>query len=89
MTISSSTPLALEARVLVATGRRATHMGMSLYSLFAAAKITGGILGHSFALLADGIESLWDIFSSLVLYMGLKYAVKPPRSESPLRTRQS
>ena len=51
--------------------------------MLAAVKITGGLLGHSFALVADGIESSADILSSLVVYVGLKYAVKPPDANHP------
>jgi cation diffusion facilitator family transporter len=54
-----------------------------LNSLLAAGKITGGILGHSFALVADGIESSADILSSLVVYLGLQYAVKPRDDNHP------
>ena len=51
--------------------------------MLAAVKITGGLLGHSFALVADGIESSPDILSSLVVYFGLKYAVKPRDANHP------
>ena len=34
--------------------------------------------GHSYALIADGIESTADIFSSLVTYTGLRIASTPP-----------
>ena len=50
---------------------RATFLGVVINSLFAAGKITAGVLGHSQALIADGIESLADIFSSLVVWRAL------------------
>jgi cation diffusion facilitator family transporter len=40
-------------------------------------------LGHSFALVADGIESLSDVFSSAAVYFGLRYAIKPPDKAHP------
>ncbi|WP_236974234.1 cation diffusion facilitator family transporter [Membranihabitans maritimus] len=46
-------------------------------------KIITGILGSSFALIADGIESISDIFSSLLVLFGIKYAVKPPDKNHP------
>jgi len=40
-------------------------------------------MGHSFALIADGIESLSDVISSTVVYLGLSVAIKPPDEEHP------
>ena len=34
----------------------------------AAAKLAAGLLGHSHALVADAVESLADIFSSIVVW---------------------
>ncbi|MDA3866538.1 MAG: cation diffusion facilitator family transporter [Salinivirgaceae bacterium] len=42
-----------------------------------------GILGNSFALVADAIESTTDIFSSLLVLFGLKYAQRPPDKNHP------
>jgi divalent metal cation (Fe/Co/Zn/Cd) transporter len=42
----------------------------------ALAKCSAGLFGNSFALVADGLESLTDVFSGLVVYFGLKIAVK-------------
>jgi cation diffusion facilitator family transporter len=52
-------------------------------ALLAIIKITAGILGNSHALIADGIESSTDIFSSAVVWSGLKIASKPPDSNHP------
>jgi cation diffusion facilitator family transporter len=41
------------------------------------------LLGNSFALVADGLESVTDVFSGLVVYFGLKIAVKPPDADHP------
>jgi cation diffusion facilitator family transporter len=46
-------------------------------------KCTAGLVGHSFALVADGIESLSDVLSSTVVYFGLRFAIKPPDKEHP------
>ncbi len=51
--------------------------------LLSTGKIAGGILGRSNALIADGIESLLDLFSSLLIWGALKYAAKPPDEEHP------
>src|SRR5258707_5462662 len=83
MSLQHPVPLRAEPQVLAPTARRSTIIGACLNALLAAGKIAGGILGHSFALVADGIESSADILSSLVVYVGLKYAVKPPDANHP------
>jgi cation diffusion facilitator family transporter len=42
-----------------------------------------GILGNSYALIADALESTTDIFSSLLLLFGLRYAKKPADKNHP------
>ena len=52
-------------------------------ALLAAVKIVGGVLGNTYALIADGVESLLDIFGSLVVWFGLRVAAEPPDDEHP------
>ncbi|MEQ8240495.1 MAG: cation diffusion facilitator family transporter [Cyclobacteriaceae bacterium] len=42
-----------------------------------------GFFGHSYALIADAIESTTDIFSSLLVLFGLKYAERPADENHP------
>lgn len=42
-----------------------------------------GYFGNSYALIADAIESTCDIFSSLLVLLGLKYANKPADNNHP------
>jgi cation diffusion facilitator family transporter len=49
---------------------------MLLNTVLAIVKILTGILGHSYALIADGIESVADIFGSLIVWSGLRIARK-------------
>ncbi len=42
-----------------------------------------GFFGHSYALIADAIESLTDIFSSLLVVFGIKYASRPADENHP------
>lgn len=51
--------------------------------LLALAKGLTGIYGHSFALVADAIESTTDVFASILVLMGLKYATKPADENHP------
>lgn len=46
-------------------------------------KFVAGILGHSFALIADAIESAGDVLSSVLLIFGIQYSQKPPDSDHP------
>ena len=58
---------------------------VSVVSNFALAmcKCVAGFMGHSFVLVADGIESLADVFSSAAVYYGLLFSIKPPDKEHP------
>ncbi len=51
--------------------------------LMAGLKITGGVLGNSFALIADGIESLTDVLSSFLVWLGIRYANRPADEDHP------
>ncbi len=42
-----------------------------------------GIFGNSYALIADAIESVTDVFSSLLVLLGLRYANKPADENHP------
>lgn len=46
-------------------------------------KGTSGYVGNSYALIADAIESTADIFSSMLVYLGLKFAQRPADDNHP------
>ena len=46
-------------------------------------KLVGGIAGHSYALIADAVESFTDIFSSLIVWGGLRITAKPADEDYP------
>lgn len=62
---------------------RATFVGMVVNTLLAAGKMAAGIAGHSHALIADAVESLADIFSSLIVWRGLIVAAAPADEDHP------
>ena len=62
---------------------RATFLGLAMNGILTAAKLVAGVLGHSHALVADAVESLADIFSSLVVWRGLVVAAEPPDEDHP------
>ncbi len=64
-------------------GLRSSLVSIAANFGLAAAKCIVGFFGHSFALIADGVESLSDVFSSGVVYLGLRVAVKPPDNDHP------
>src|SRR5712691_6141034 len=62
---------------------RATFLGLAVNAVLTGAKFAAGILGHSHALVADAVESLADIFSSIVVWRGLVVAAEPPDEDHP------
>lgn len=56
---------------------------IALNLLLAFVKITIGYLGKSAAVVADGFHSLSDIFTTIGVVIGIKYAVKPEDKEHP------
>ncbi|MBP2646884.1 MAG: cobalt-zinc-cadmium resistance protein [Gemmatimonadetes bacterium] len=55
-------------------GLRLAQAGMLLNTVLAIVKVLAGLIGHSYALIADGIESVADIFGSLIVWSGLRVA---------------
>ncbi len=64
-------------------GIRSAQAGILTNAALAVVKILTGLLGHSYALIADGVESATDVFSSLVLWRGLSVAARSPDREYP------
>ena len=64
-------------------GIRAMIVAIFVNMLLAVVKIITGVLGHSYALIADGIESTADIFSSTVVLGGLTIGSIPPDANHP------
>lgn len=53
---------------------RLVQSGLIVNTVLAVVKILTGILGHSYALIADGVESTADIFGSFIVWSGLRVA---------------
>jgi len=62
---------------------RATFTGLAVNVALTVAKFLAGIFGHSQALIADAVESLADIFSSIIVWRGLVVAEAPPDEDHP------
>ena len=72
-----------------ATQRRARESaqlvlrGIGLNAVLAISKFAGGYYGHTYALIADGAESLLDILSSILVWAGFRVASRPPDADHP------
>lgn len=62
---------------------RTTYISIVGNVLLAIIKGITGYFGNSYALIADAIESTTDIFASLLVLFGIKYAAKPPDENHP------
>ncbi|MBL9134989.1 MAG: cation transporter [Verrucomicrobiales bacterium] len=64
-------------------GIRAALTGVLVNILLAITKILAGVLGNSYALIADGIESTSDILSSMVVMGGMHISARPADEDHP------
>lgn len=64
-------------------GMRTAQVGMLVNTVLAGIKLVAGVLGSSYALVADGVESTADIFSSLVVWGGLRIASRSADDDYP------
>jgi cation diffusion facilitator family transporter len=67
----------------IETGLFVSKLAIAINVLLAVIKIVAGILGNSYALVADGIESTADIFSSFIVWCALRWASKPADTNHP------
>ena len=65
------------------TAIETTYFSIAGNTALAIIKWFAGYFGNSYALIADAIESTSDIFSSLLVLVGLKYANKPADKNHP------
>src|SRR5580693_2892265 len=64
-------------------GMRAARWGLLANIGLVLLKLVTGLIGSSYALVADAIESSTDVFSSLIVWRGLEITGKPPDEEYP------
>ena len=64
-------------------GLRSIFIGILTNALLALIKGVAGVVGNSYALMADAIESTIDIASSLIVWSGLKISALPPDADHP------
>ena len=66
-----------------ARGQRGAQLGLLVNTVLAVVKFLAGVLGHSYALVADAIESAADVFSSLVVWGGLRLSARQADRDFP------
>ncbi len=64
-------------------GIKSTLVGIIFSIFLAIIKGAAGILGNSYALIADAIESGSDVITSLIVLIGIKIAAKPADHDHP------
>lgn len=67
----------------VERGMRSAQLGLVVNAVLAVAKLVAGLVGNSYALVADAVESTADIFSSLIVWGGLRVASREPDEAYP------
>jgi cation diffusion facilitator family transporter len=64
-------------------GVRSTLVGIGVNFALVLVKAAAGVFGHTYALIADAIESGMDILASVLVLIGLKVAAKPADENHP------
>ena len=62
---------------------RAASLGLAVNLSLGVAKLIGGVVGNSFALIADSVNSLGDVVTTLVVLYALRVAQRPPDEDHP------
>jgi len=62
---------------------RAAVYGLAANLFLGVVKLAGGIIGNSFALVADAVNSIGDVMSTLVVLIALHYAQRPADEKHP------
>lgn len=65
------------------TALKTTVFSIAANLVLAVIKGLAGFFGNSYALIADAIESATDVFSSVLLWLGLRYASRPADGNHP------
>ena len=64
-------------------GIRSAQLGILVTTLLAIPKLAAGLAGNAYALVADAVESTADIFSSTIVWGGLRLASREPADAYP------
>ena len=67
----------------VQRGVRAAQTGMLINAALAGIKLAAGLIGNTYALVADAVESGADVFASVLVWGGLAVAAQPADERHP------
>ena len=67
----------------VRRGIQSAQVGFLVNTVLAIIKLVAGIVGNAYALVADAVESSADIFSSLIVWGGLRIASRQADEDYP------
>ncbi len=62
---------------------RTAQAGLLINVVLVVVKLIAGIVGNTYALVADAVESSTDVFSSLIVWAGLSIAARPADEDHP------
>lgn len=74
---------AANAAAQASRGMRMALLGLLVNAVLVVIKLVAGLIGHSYALVADAIESSMDLFGSVVVWAGLRITTRPADQEYP------
>lgn len=81
--IKRRTPNPADQRVRMAMGKEASILGITMNLAFAGFKIGVGILTGGISMIADGMNNLMDMLSSVISLIGFHFASMPADSNHP------
>lgn len=81
MTIEKTSPIANSERAQ--QGLDSMLLGIGANIVLVLGKAAAGVFGHSYALIAEAIESGTDVLSSGIVWMGLRTAAREPDDNHP------
>jgi cation diffusion facilitator family transporter len=76
-------PMRPEKAALYREATRAAELGLVVNGALGIAKLVGGIVAHSYALISDAVHSLTDLLMSVGVLSALWFAQRPPDKEHP------
>jgi len=62
---------------------KSAQVGLLVNAFLALIKLVAGLVGNTYALVADAVESTADVFASLVVWGGLRVATRDPNEDYP------
>ena len=65
------------------TALRVSYVTMGINFILSAMKLTAGILAHSGAMVSDAVHSASDVFSTVIVIIGMRAAGKASDREHP------